>query len=86
MFTSKEGASSDTATQIIAPFPGLISEVCVVPGQEVSAGNTVLVIEAMKMMHNLVARGDGVVKELFCEAGMPVEGGQVLVSFADNDS
>ncbi|MCH2410501.1 ATP-grasp domain-containing protein [Myxococcota bacterium] len=86
VFTSNEGASSDTATQIIAPFPGLISEVCVVPGQEVSAGNTVLVIEAMKMMHNLVARGDGVVKELFCEAGMPVEGGQVLVSFSDNDS
>lgn len=83
VFGAKEGTSVGSAREIVAPFPGLIAEVCVKPDQEVSSGTTVLVIEAMKMMHNLTATGDGIVEEVLCEVGMVIEGGQVLVRFSE---
>ena len=51
-------------------------------GQAVKAGETVCIIEAMKLLNEIEADKDGVVKEILVENGQPVEFGQPLVLFA----
>src|SRR5258705_3473481 len=51
-------------------------------GQAVKAGETVCIIEAMKLLNEIEADQDGVVKEILVEHGQPVEFGQPLVALA----
>lgn len=51
-------------------------------GSQVSAGQTLAVLEAMKMFHPLKAQADGVVEEILVAGGTEVEAGQVLVRIA----
>jgi biotin carboxyl carrier protein len=60
-------------------MPGLINAVDVKVGQEVELGQPVVVLEAMKLMIQLVAPVAGKVKELFCAPGQTVPVGTVLV-------
>jgi len=69
------------AEAIAAPFPGQIAELRVKVGERVSEGDVVAVLEAMKMLHNLVAAGAGVVAELRCQPGAAVAAGELLVLF-----
>jgi biotin carboxyl carrier protein len=62
-----------------APMPGLVVRVLVEPGQAVSGGGGVVVLEAMKMENELKATADGTVKAVRVRPGEPVEKGQVLV-------
>jgi biotin carboxyl carrier protein len=64
-----------------APMPGLVVRVLVEPGQAVSRGAGVVVLEAMKMENELKAAADGTVKSVRVGTGEPVEKGQVLVEF-----
>ena len=64
---------------IVAPMPGKVVKLLVTPDQEVSAGQGVIVIEAMKMENELKASGPGVVKEIRVQEGAGVGGGEVLV-------
>jgi biotin carboxyl carrier protein len=64
-----------------APMPGLVVRVLVEPGQAVSRGGGVVVLEAMKMENELKAAADGTVKAVRIGTGEPVEKGQVLVEF-----
>jgi pyruvate carboxylase subunit B len=64
-----------------APMPGLVVRVLVQPGQAVSRGGGVVVLEAMKMENELKAAADGTVKTVRVGTGEPVEKGQVLVEF-----
>ena len=64
---------------IVAPMPGKVVKVLVSPEQEVSAGQGVIVIEAMKMENELKASGPGVVKEIRVQEGAGVGGGEILV-------
>lgn len=64
-----------------APMPGLVVRVLVEPGQMVSRGGGVVVLEAMKMENELKAAADGKVKVVRIGTGEPVEKGQVLVEF-----
>ncbi|HSJ29578.1 MAG TPA: biotin/lipoyl-containing protein, partial [Acidimicrobiia bacterium] len=73
--------SHAAASAIVSPFPGVVAEVRVEPGLEVQPGQTVVVIEAMKMLHPLTAPGGGVVAEVRTGVGETVAGGQVLVTF-----
>ncbi|MGN0065811.1 MAG: biotin carboxylase N-terminal domain-containing protein [Nocardioides sp.] len=86
-----EGASSwrnpprftDPADQVVAgsllaPMPGSVISVSVAEGETVSAGQLLLVMEAMKMQHSIAAPTDGVVTALNVAAGTQVEAGQVL--------
>jgi pyruvate carboxylase subunit B len=66
-----------------APMPGLVVRVLVVPGQQVEAGQGVVVLEAMKMENELKAVGPGVVRAIRAEVGRPVEKGEVLVELGD---
>jgi biotin carboxyl carrier protein len=64
---------------IIAPMPGKVVKVLVSLEQQISAGQGVVVVEAMKMENELKASGPGVVKEIRVREGAGVGGGDVLV-------
>ena len=77
--TAAEGHGSAEDTR--APFPAIVTGTPVRPGDEVAAGDVVVVIEAMKMLHSLTARGAGVVAEVRVAVGDAVESHQVLVTY-----
>jgi biotin carboxyl carrier protein len=62
-----------------APMPGRVSAVKVTPGQRVSRGEELLVVEAMKMENALRAPRDGIVRAVHVSAGMMVAPGHALV-------
>ncbi|MCG8491842.1 MAG: acetyl/propionyl/methylcrotonyl-CoA carboxylase subunit alpha [Sneathiellales bacterium] len=67
------------AGAILSPMPGKIIQVSVSAGDQVSKGETLMVMEAMKMEHSLTAAADGVVDEVFFETGDQVEEGVLLI-------
>ena len=66
--------------QIKAPLPGMILEVNVKVGDEVEAGQDVLVLEAMKMENDVQSNTSGVVQEINVQEGDSVEEGAVLIT------
>jgi acetyl/propionyl-CoA carboxylase alpha subunit len=74
-------AAGDDASDgsILSPMPGKVVSVSVKAGESVTKGQTLLVLEAMKMEHALTAPFDGVVAELSATAGGQVSEGVVLV-------
>jgi len=66
---------------IKAPMPGKIFNILVKEGAEVSKGDPLIILEAMKMEHSLKAAADGIVDKIHCEANELVAGGKVLLSF-----
>jgi len=63
-----------------APMPGKILAVRVGPGQSVTRGDSLVILEAMKMEHDVTAPHDGVVREVLVEVGQQVDAGTVLVA------
>jgi acyl-CoA carboxylase subunit alpha len=63
---------------LLAPMPGVIVRVLATPGAAVTAGQPLVVLEAMKMEHTVAAPSDGVLAEVATAAGEQVEAGQVL--------
>ncbi|PZP94693.1 MAG: 3-methylcrotonyl-CoA carboxylase [Variovorax paradoxus] len=72
-------AEAGTGNSLRAPMPGLVTSVPVSVGASVRAGATLVMLEAMKMLHTLSANADGRVAELRCREGDSVRGGDVLV-------
>ncbi|MGJ9411821.1 acetyl/propionyl/methylcrotonyl-CoA carboxylase subunit alpha [Aeromicrobium sp. CF4.19] len=68
---------------LLAPMPATVATVGVEQGQAVTAGQTVVVLEAMKMQHTITAPIDGVVTDLAVAAGQQVESGAVLAVIED---
>ncbi|MEM8788071.1 MAG: biotin carboxylase N-terminal domain-containing protein [Pseudomonadota bacterium] len=66
--------------RITAPMPGLVRRVAVSVGQSVSAGDVLVVLEAMKMEHSLKAPRDGVVADAPVAEGAQVADGDLLVA------
>ena len=64
--------------QVTAPMPGKVVRVLVEVGQQVEAGQGVVVVEAMKMQNELKSPKGGTVAELRAEAGATVHAGDVL--------
>jgi acetyl/propionyl-CoA carboxylase alpha subunit len=67
------------AGSLVAPMPGNVLRVLVAPGDVVTAGQAMVVIEAMKMEHQIVAPLDGAVEVVHVEPGDQVETGQLLL-------
>ena len=67
--------------QLKAPMPGLVLSIRVKPEDEIEEGDTLLVLEAMKMENVIKATGKGTVKEIKVVQGDKVEKGQVLIQF-----
>jgi biotin carboxyl carrier protein len=62
-----------------APMAGKVIQVLVADGAQVTAGDTLLILEAMKMEQQIVAPHDGVVDHVLCQAGEQVTAGMELV-------
>ena len=68
---------------VMAPMPGRVVRVLVAVGDRVTAGQAVVIVEAMKMENELRAPRDGVVREVAAREGAAVEAGAVLVAMDD---
>ena len=73
------GASESGPSRLTAPIPGKVVAVNVAPGDEVSPGQSLIVLEAMKMENELSADRAGKVAAVHAKAGETVEGGELLV-------
>lgn len=65
-------------TNVISPMPGTILSVSASVGQSVKAGETIMVLEAMKMENDIVAPADGVIKQILVSKGSVVNTDDVL--------
>ena len=72
MYKRQEGS-------LTAPMPGKILNINVKKGSSVKTGETLLILEAMKMEHTIKANSDGQVIELYVKTGDQVESGSDLM-------
>ncbi|MFT4278275.1 MAG: acetyl/propionyl/methylcrotonyl-CoA carboxylase subunit alpha [Rhodopseudomonas sp.] len=78
----KEVDKADTGKKVLCPMPGLIVSIAVTEGQEVKAGETLAVVEAMKMQNVLRAERDGTVKKIHASAGATLAVDAMILEFA----
>ncbi|MEM9135074.1 MAG: acetyl-CoA carboxylase biotin carboxylase subunit [Actinomycetota bacterium] len=76
---AKSAGAGSGSGQVTVPMQGTVVKVLVEVGQEVESGETVIVLEAMKMENNVAAEKAGTVKEVKVAAGDSVGGGDVVV-------
>ncbi len=74
--------ASDSGKKLLCPMPGLIVSIAVSEGQEVKAGETLAVVEAMKMQNVLRAEQDGTVKKIHASAGATLAVDALILEFA----
>ncbi|MGH6748236.1 MAG: carboxyltransferase domain-containing protein, partial [Methyloceanibacter sp.] len=76
-------AVPEGATAVESPVPGSVWKILVEPGCKVSEGETLIIVESMKMEIAVCAPSSGLVREIRCAEGRAVELGQPLVIMAD---
>ncbi len=76
-----ENLSSARINEIKAPMPGLVLDILVKVGDEVKKGDSLMILEAMKMENILKSSTDGIVKKINVEKKQAVEKGQVIINF-----
>ena len=69
---ARHSEAEAAAGPLVAPMPGTVTVVRVAAGEKVAAGQTILVVEAMKMEHVIAAPVDGMVAELLVREGQSV--------------
>ena len=74
--------AADTGKKLLCPMPGLVVSIAVAEGQEVKAGETLAVVEAMKMQNVLRAERDGTVKRIHAAAGATLAVDALILEFA----
>ena len=74
--------ASDSGKKLLCPMPGLVVSIAVSEGQEVKAGETLAVIEAMKMQNVLRAEQDGTIKKIYATAGATLAVDALILEFA----
>ncbi len=78
--SNRDAAAPGSGNQVSAPMPGLVSDVMVELGDSVSAGQPVVVLEAMKLLQSLTAPCGGTIVQINFAAGESVDAGAVLVT------
>ena len=73
---------SNQLKELRAPMPGLVRQVNVQVGDQVDAGDSLFILEAMKMENILKSPVNGTVSDLFVKPGESVEKNQILLSFS----
>ena len=77
-------SESDTSGSLCAPMNGTIVSLLVNSGEQVKKGTALLVMEAMKMEHNIKAPYDGTVSEFYFQPGDLVDGGAEVLAFDES--
>lgn len=77
-----DAASAKKTDHLKAPMPGLVVEVTVREGQQISKGDTLVILEAMKMENALKAVADATVKKINVQKGQAVEKNVILVELS----
>ena len=77
----KTGGQQGSGAGLVSGMPGKIVKVMVKAGQEVKAGDPLLVMEAMKMENEMKATADAVIKSVEVGPGDSVESGTLMISF-----
>lgn len=80
--TTKTAAAAASGKPVVAPLPGTINEIKVKVGDKVNAGDTVVVLEAMKMQNNIDAETSGTIASINVNKGDAVMEGDTLVTIA----
>lgn len=79
---SKKASASAGGKPVVAPLPGTINDIKVKVGDKVSAGDTVVILEAMKMQNNIEAETSGTIASINVNKGDAVMEGDTLVTIA----
>jgi len=76
-----DNMASSKVSELKAPMPGLVLEISVEGGQQVSKGDALLILEAMKMENVIKSPTDGVIKSISVNEGEIVEKNQLILNF-----
>jgi 3-methylcrotonyl-CoA carboxylase alpha subunit len=77
--------SANQKHDFVAPMNGTVVHIPITPPCQIKEGETVMIIEAMKMEHNIVAPCAGKITEVFYQTGALVSGGATVVNFVAED-
>lgn len=77
---AQPAAQAGTGIKVAAPLPGTITDVKVKPGDTVKEGDTVVILEAMKMQNNIEAENSGTVTSVLVNKGDTVMEGDTLIT------
>ena len=80
--TTQPAAAAASGKPVVAPLPGTINEIKVKVGDKVNAGDTVVILEAMKMQNNIEAETSGTITSINANKGDAVMEGDTLVTIA----
>ena len=76
---TKASVTAVSSNAVVAPLAGSVARILVEEGDEIEAGQVLLVLEAMKMETEITAPADGTVARILVEPGEAVQGGQALI-------
>lgn len=79
------GGGASGTVSIKSPMPGVILNIPLAVGAAVTKGQTVIILESMKMENELKSPRDGVIEAIHVEQGATVEKGQLLVTVGDGE-
>ncbi len=80
------GACAEKSDSVSSPMPGLVVKIPVKVGDHVTAGQTLAIVEAMKMQNELPAPRDGVVKKIRFHEGEQVDALQAIVDLEETET
>jgi len=75
-------SQSNKVLEIKAPMPGLVLKVLVEPGQEIQKGDSLLILEAMKMENMIKSPTSGTISRILVKTGDKVEKNGIMIQFA----
>lgn len=77
---SESQGIKDNSIIIKSPMPGLVLKICKKVGDQISKGDTIMILEAMKMENEIKSNKSGILHEIFVNEGKPIEKNVTLFS------
>lgn len=70
---SESNMNNDKSTTIKSPMPGMVLKICKNVGDQIIVGDTIMILEAMKMENEIKSHSQGLLAEIFVKEGIPIE-------------